>query len=519
MCAMDENQSNDLKELEVAVDRRISSNETWSSDVALTGGVIIESGVTLSILDCNVTCQYPSISYLVTVRGHLLAVNASFQGGDMPIMSSYGDVELTGCDLNLGPGSGGAIEGGRLHLEDTVINGGHGWNVNGSDVTLIDCAFTDQSGDWKLSYSALHISGAEFRGGTGTFLIGSYGSILDSTWTGTEMGLSIDRCGPLTLRDLTLDGNGIDIGIDGDGPEHFQHEVANVTLTHGNLTLVRGATGGVLEALNGSLYLVECQGVLVKGSYFRGSQHGLGMIGCTGMEVMGNSLEGCAVGLLSIDSQALVWSNDLLGNGEQVMSSGSDLVFGRDYPIGGNHWSDLETLDLMGGEGQDLPGPDGMADSPYQSVAAFDRYPKVHNCSLVNDVPEAEFGMSVSLSDRLTPIVFTYAGSSGSGLANLTWDMGDGSSAYGERVSYTYGLLGTFQVTLTVTDHKGSVDDVSHEVQIVNVRPMAEFYFSPNQPDPGETVSFHDLSYDVDGSIISWQWDFADGSYSSEPSP
>ena len=520
MCAVDEDQSNDHQELVVAVDRKIISNETWDSDVALTGGLIIESGVTLSVQDCNVTFQFPSVPCLITVNGRLMAVNASFQGGDMNIESFCGKIEFAGCVMSLPPGvGGGAIEGGRLNLTGTTFVGGRGWNVNGSEVAVLDCELHEQSGTWLFSSSTLNISGLIVLGGTGTDLVSSQGMIDDSSWTGTDMGLSIDRCGPLSLWDLVLDGNGRDIGIEGDGPQHFQHDVGNVTLSHGNLTLIRGATSGVLDDLNGSLYLVECENVLVKGSYLRGSQHGVGLIGCSGIEVFGNCLEGCDIGLLSIDSNALVWSNDLLENEEQVSSTASDLTFNKAYPAGGNHWSDLNAQDLMGGEEQDLPGPDGIADSPYHTVTAFDRYPKVANCSFVNDVPEAEFSVSDTFSDRLSRIVFVHTGRSGSGIANLTWDLGDGVSAFGERVSHTYGQLGSFQVKLTVTDQKGVVDDVSHQVLISNLLPTPRFEYSPGQPSPGETVGFQDLSVDADGTIVSWHWDFDDGSYSSEPSP
>lgn len=519
-CAVDEDQTNDYREFVVAVDRRISSDEIWSSEVVLTGGLIIESGVTLVVQDCNVRFQFPTVPHLITVNGRLMAVNASFQGGDLTIESSCGEVEFENCAISFMPGrGGGVIEGGLLNLSDTTFVGGRGWSVNGTEASMLDCAFQDQTSAWLFSSSTLNISKLIVQGGIGFDLVSSHGSIDGSTWTGTESGLSIDSCGPLFLRDLTLMGNGRDIGIEGAGVEHFQHEVDNVTLSQGNLTLVRGAVGGVLEGLSGSLYLVGCENVLVKGSHLRGSRHGLGLIGCSGIEVLGNSLEGCDVGLLSIDSSALVWSNDLLENEEQVTSIASELIFGKGYPTGGNHWSDLNAQDQMGGAGQDLPGPDGIADSPYLTVAAFDRYPKVANCSFVNDFPEAEFSISDPFSDRLSQIVFAYTGRSGSGIANLTWDLGDGASAYGERVSHTYGHLGSFQVKLTVIDHKGVVDNASRQVLISNLLPVPSFEYSPSQPDPGETVGFHDLSADADGSIVSWHWDFDDGSYSSEPSP
>ncbi len=52
-----------------------------------------------------------------------------------------------------------------------------------------------------------------------------------------------------------------------------------------------------------------------------------------------------------------------------------------------------------------------------------------------------------------------------------------------------------------------------------NRHPYADFTFSPSDPNPGESVSFTDESYDDDGSISSWNWEFGDGATSSSQNP
>ena len=42
--------------------------------------------------------------------------------------------------------------------------------------------------------------------------------------------------------------------------------------------------------------------------------------------------------------------------------------------------------------------------------------------------------------------------------------------------------------------------------------PQADFDYTQAQ---GTTVEFYDLSYDGDGEIVSWDWDFGDGSNGS----
>ncbi len=54
------------------------------------------------------------------------------------------------------------------------------------------------------------------------------------------------------------------------------------------------------------------------------------------------------------------------------------------------------------------------------------------------------------------------------------------------------------------------VDDVKITADTsdsTNSPPSADFSFSPNHPNPGETVDFTDQSSDSDGSISSWSWD------------
>jgi len=44
-----------------------------------------------------------------------------------------------------------------------------------------------------------------------------------------------------------------------------------------------------------------------------------------------------------------------------------------------------------------------------------------------------------------------------------------------------------------------------------NPRPYVDFVWSPRYPKPGELIQFKDLSVDLDGTIVSWLWDFGDG--------
>jgi hypothetical protein len=49
--------------------------------------------------------------------------------------------------------------------------------------------------------------------------------------------------------------------------------------------------------------------------------------------------------------------------------------------------------------------------------------------------------------------------------------------------------------------------------------PLAEFSYSPEDPTTTDVVEFHDLSSDMDGQIVSWSWDFGDGTVSTLQHP
>ena len=101
-----------------------------------------------------------------------------------------------------------------------------------------------------------------------------------------------------------------------------------------------------------------------------------------------NIIEGNGVGiqLLSPDVvQNYFYHNAFIGNADQVADCwpehpGAESQYWDDgYPSGGNYWSDYAGSDYYHGPGQDLPGSDGIGDTPHQVVATnpggFDSYP------------------------------------------------------------------------------------------------------------------------------------------------
>ena len=99
-------------------------------------------------------------------------------------------------------------------------------------------------------------------------------------------------------------------------------------------------------------------------------------------------------------------------------------------------------------------------------------------------------------------------------IVDYDWDFGDGTSGNGQVIWHRFTAGGSFQVTLTVTDDDGASDAVSQTIQVgpTNLPPVAAFTFNPASPDTGVWVQFNaTASFDPDGSIVSYSWNFGDG--------
>ena len=53
----------------------------------------------------------------------------------------------------------------------------------------------------------------------------------------------------------------------------------------------------------------------------------------------------------------------------------------------------------------------------------------------------------------------------------------------------------------------------------VNIKPVAAFKTSEVTIEEGQHVAFTDLSFDEDGQVTKWAWDFGNGVSSEEQSP
>jgi PKD repeat protein len=99
-------------------------------------------------------------------------------------------------------------------------------------------------------------------------------------------------------------------------------------------------------------------------------------------------------------------------------------------------------------------------------------------------------------------------------LISYVWDFGDGGSGGGRVASHSYSQVGSYPVTLTVTDTTGLSGSRSKTVSVgLGDLPKAAFVFSPSAPGPGEAVIFDGSQSSVTPprQIVSYVWQFGTG--------
>ena len=136
-----------------------------------------------------------------------------------------------------------------------------------------------------------------------------------------------------------------------------------------------------------------------------------------------------------------------------------------------------------------------------------------------NKPPIALFNVDINNILAPTVINFTDLSSDLDGkIVSWLWEFETNSSlffnvqTYQKVVSYRFKRSGIYPVKLTVTDDGNLTNTYIFEVNIKNNLPVAEISAFPNPTLSQTQVNFFgNNSYDVDGSITKYSWDFGDG--------
>jgi len=131
-----------------------------------------------------------------------------------------------------------------------------------------------------------------------------------------------------------------------------------------------------------------------------------------------------------------------------------------------------------------------------------------------SSLPRAEFTADPRFA--YPPLVVQFDASASSSpngvIVAYAWDFGDGAESAGVTTTHTYPEKGIYTVALTVTDEAGKTDSRSMNVEALNRVPVALFVASVYSTPVRQPVRFDASdSYDPDGQIVEYLWDFGDG--------
>jgi len=145
---------------------------------------------------------------------------------------------------------------------------------------------------------------------------------------------------------------------------------------------------------------------------------------------------------------------------------------------------------------------DGATDSADATITVMNT-PPVASFTATAETVNADESISFDASESYDP---------DGTIVSYSWDFGDGTTATGVSVQHAYSQDGTYTVTLTVIDDDGATDTASKTKTVLNRVPIALFTESAETVSSGESIHFDGSeSYDLDGTIISYLWDFGDG--------
>lgn len=125
----------------------------------------------------------------------------------------------------------------------------------------------------------------------------------------------------------------------------------------------------------------------------------------------------------------------------------------------------------------------------------------------------ASFTTDKEFYDVGDPVVLTNTSTAENALiAICKWELGKGVVSYEttpENISYDQA--GEYVIKLTVTSDRGAKkSSFEKTIRVVdnNIRPVADFTWSPEKVVAGEPVQFTDRSTDEDGEVVAWEWKF-----------
>ncbi len=135
------------------------------------------------------------------------------------------------------------------------------------------------------------------------------------------------------------------------------------------------------------------------------------------------------------------------------------------------------------------------------------------NYITVGEKPKASF--TVTPGGGNDPLTVQFSDNSTGNVTSWYWDFGDGSTSTSQNPNHTYAAIGTYVVTLKVSNAFGS-DSLINPITLSTSAPVANFTLSANSGNAPLTIQFTDTSTGIVNSRI---WNFGNGNTSTDQNP
>jgi len=207
-----------------------------------------------------------------------------------------------------------------------------------------------------------------------------------------------------------------------------------------------------------------------------------------------------SLGILIYSSGNLsVHHNNFINNSPQAFTVGSPGNSWDDgYPSGGNYWSDYAGVDSFSGPNQDVPGGDGMGDTPYVIDSDNrDRYPLMEPISPPSNLPPvATFSVTPIAGNLSTSFAVDASASTDPEeptSLEIRWDweddgIWDTSWSSMRTAQHQYSAPGDYTIRLEVRDIGGLSNTTTKQLEVIDDVPPVIAHAPHDDVEKGDEI-------------------------------
>lgn len=160
---------------------------------------------------------------------------------------------------------------------------------------------------------------------------------------------------------------------------NFNYKDSIILVKSSNKNTIRDNTAN-FNGLDGIHLKLSNNNFIIGNNASSNSDEGIRLNSCNSNTITDNRINAnahCGIHLNSSHNN-LIYHNNLIKNSPNARDNTGTNSWYNGYPSGGNYWSDYTGSDYYSGINQDIPGSDGIGDTPYKicgGAGAKDKYP------------------------------------------------------------------------------------------------------------------------------------------------